>query len=63
MTEPTRPEHPVEDGDPGTQPAEVEFDTASTMRPMATQAVYRPDFDDDDDDDAPLLTPAVWSQH
>ena len=55
MTEPTRPEHPVEDGDPGTQPAEVEFDTASTMRPMATQAVYRPSFDDDDGISLPSL--------
>ncbi|MBI3214570.1 MAG: protein kinase [Mycobacterium sp.] len=35
----------------GTQPAEDLFDSASTMRPMATQAVFRPNFDDDDDDE------------
>jgi serine/threonine-protein kinase PknG len=37
---------------PGTQPAgldELDFDSAATMRPMATQAVYRPHFDDDSD--------------
>jgi len=34
---------------PGTQPADFLFDSASTMRPMATQAVFRPNFDDDDD--------------
>jgi serine/threonine-protein kinase PknG len=37
-----------EDTSPGTQPAEVESDTAG--RPQATQALFRPDFDDDDDD-------------
>ena len=43
--------------DPGTQPAsfadlaELNEDSISTMRPMATQAVFRPNFDDDDDDD------------
>ncbi|OBB58679.1 serine/threonine protein kinase [Mycobacterium sp. 852013-51886_SCH5428379] len=39
------------DTDPGTQPAsldDLELDSASTMRPMATQAVYRPNFDDSD---------------
>ena len=42
--------------DPGTQPAsfadldELSDDSASTLRPMATQAVFRPNFDDDDDD-------------
>ena len=35
--------------DPGTQPASLEdldMDSASTMRPMSTQAVYRPEFGD-----------------
>ncbi|TFV59255.1 serine/threonine protein kinase [Mycobacterium sp. PS03-16] len=37
------------DEDPGTQPAsldDLDMDSMSTMRPMATQAVYRPTFDD-----------------
>lgn len=37
----------------GTQPASFDdmgMDSASTIRPMATQAVYRPQFDDDDED-------------
>ena len=39
---------------PGTQPAsledleELDVDSASTVRPMATQAVFRPHFDDSD---------------
>ena len=36
---------------PGTQPAsleELDMDSMSTMRPMATQAVFRPHFDDSD---------------
>ena len=39
-----------DEADPGTQPAsldDLEFDSAATMRPMATQAVFRPHFDDD----------------
>ncbi|MDG5486537.1 serine/threonine-protein kinase PknG [Mycolicibacterium gadium] len=39
-----------DESDPGTQPAsldDLEFDSAATMRPMATQAVFRPHFDDD----------------
>ena len=43
--------HDSDDSDdegPGTQPADFLFDSASTMRPMATQAVFRPNFDDDD---------------
>lgn len=44
------------DEGPGTQPASLAdlsgMDSAVTMRPMATQAVFRPNFDDDDDDDA-----------
>ncbi|BBY18018.1 serine/threonine-protein kinase PknG [Mycolicibacterium litorale] len=42
---------PTVDEDPGTQPAsldDLDFDSASTMRPMATQAVFRPNFDDSD---------------
>ncbi|HEX2214264.1 MAG TPA: serine/threonine protein kinase, partial [Mycobacterium sp.] len=44
---------------PGTQPAsfddmdmdmDMEIDSVSTLRPMATQAVFRPHFDDDDSD-------------
>ena len=36
-----------EDDYPGTQPADVmAYDSLATMRPMATQAVFRPDFDD-----------------
>src|SRR3978361_1157262 len=41
--------HDVNGGDdegPGTQPAEFMFDSASTIRPMATQAIFRPNFDD-----------------
>jgi serine/threonine-protein kinase PknG len=36
----------------GTEPAEGLVDSASTMRPMATQAVFRPDFDDEDETDS-----------
>ncbi|MBX5486554.1 MAG: serine/threonine-protein kinase PknG [Mycolicibacterium hassiacum] len=41
-----------DDAGPGTQPASLDdlfLDSASTARPMATQAVYRPRFDDDDE--------------
>ncbi len=45
-------EHPHDtDLDVGTQPAspsELTTDSVSTMRPMSTQAVFRPVFDDDD---------------
>ncbi|OMC33771.1 serine/threonine protein kinase [Mycobacterium sp. GA-1841] len=43
---------PDTDAGPGTQPAsleELDMDSLSTMRPMATQAVFRPEFDDSDD--------------
>ncbi len=46
------------DEDPGTQPAgfaelaDLSDDSMYTMRPMATQAVFRPNFLDDDDDDS-----------
>ncbi|HWS93889.1 MAG TPA: serine/threonine protein kinase, partial [Mycobacterium sp.] len=39
-----------EDMGPGTQPAEAQSGGASEARPQATQALFRPDFDDDDDD-------------
>lgn len=41
-----------DDVDVGTQPAslaDLGVDSVATMRPMATQAVFRPNFDDDDD--------------
>jgi serine/threonine-protein kinase PknG len=39
-----------EDPGPGTQPAmDFLFDSGSTIRPMATQAIFRPRFDDDSD--------------
>ena len=50
---------PVDEGpntQPGTRPAEFLLDSVSTMRPMSTQAVYRPNFDDDDDDLVPSAT-------
>ncbi len=34
---------------PGTQPADAMVDSSSQDRPVTTQAVFRPDFDDDDD--------------
>jgi serine/threonine-protein kinase PknG len=52
MTQP--PEIPEEpDEGPGTQPAsfeDLDLDSSSTVGPMATQAVFRPEFDDDDDE-------------
>ena len=36
-----------EDVGPGTQPVDFSLDSMSTIRPMATQAVFRPHFDDD----------------
>ncbi|MDX1885513.1 serine/threonine-protein kinase PknG [Mycolicibacterium sp. 120270] len=47
----TASETPEEFEGPGTQPAsldELDMDSASTLRPMATQAVFRPHFDDSD---------------
>jgi serine/threonine-protein kinase PknG len=41
-----------DDAGPGTQPASFDdmgMDSASTLRPMSTQAVFRPHFDDDED--------------
>ncbi len=40
----------AEDRAPGTQPPEVQTGAAAVSRPQATQALFRPDFDDDDDD-------------
>jgi serine/threonine-protein kinase PknG len=38
---------PDDDAYPSTQPADaMTYDSLATMRPMATQAVFRPDFDD-----------------
>jgi serine/threonine-protein kinase PknG len=40
-----------DDGSPGTEPASFDdmgMDSGSTLRPMATQAIFRPHFDDDD---------------
>ena len=47
----TASENPEEFEGPGTQPAsleELDMDSMSTIRPMATQAVFRPHFDDSD---------------
>lgn len=52
MTEPKGVHEPQEET-VGTQPAspdELATDTMSTMRPMSTRAIFRPQFDDDDDD-------------
>ncbi|MGO9067715.1 serine/threonine protein kinase, partial [Mycobacterium sp.] len=34
---------------PGTQPVDAMVDSSAQSRPVATQAIFRPDFDDDDD--------------
>lgn len=39
-----------DDVDPGTQAADVLADSVPMERPVGTQAIFRPDFDDDDDD-------------
>lgn len=33
---------------PGTQPADAQTATSATVRPLSTQAVFRPDFGDED---------------
>ena len=39
-----------DEAEPGTQPADaMTYDSLATMRPMATQAVFRPNFDDSDE--------------
>ena len=49
-----------DDVGPGTQPADARVDRPLTGRPQATQALFRPDFDDDDDDirSLPVPTPS-----
>ncbi len=37
----------ADDVGPGTQPADAMVDSSSMSRPIATQAIFRPDFDDD----------------
>lgn len=46
-----------DDSFPGTQPVDPAdmHTTGSSERPLATQALFRPDFDDDDDDDLIFL--------
>ncbi|MBV9353616.1 MAG: serine/threonine protein kinase, partial [Mycobacterium sp.] len=41
-------EREEEDLGPGTQPYDMAADSSSVRRTMATQALFRPDFDDDD---------------
>ena len=38
----------LQDGDVGTQPVDATVDSSSQDRPVTTQAVFRPSFDDDD---------------
>ena len=48
--DPTQEETLDDEAYPGTQPADaMAYDSLATMRPMATQAVFRPNFDDSDD--------------
>ncbi|HYB39017.1 MAG TPA: serine/threonine-protein kinase PknG [Mycobacterium sp.] len=50
MGEPMDSEHrklEEEDAGPGTQPANVLADSSSVRRPISTQAIFRPQFDDD----------------
>jgi serine/threonine-protein kinase PknG len=59
---PTPPEEPTI----GTQPAsldELEVDSVATLRPMATQAVYRPQFDDDDSEGTAVTGDTEPSDH
>jgi serine/threonine-protein kinase PknG len=44
---------------PGAQPADAPSDSAAQSRPVATQAIFRPFFDDDDDDDLSIAVRAV----
>ncbi|BDX34612.1 serine/threonine-protein kinase PknG [Mycobacterium antarcticum] len=49
MTTPEWHDETPDEG-PGTQPADaMAYDSLATMRPMATQAVFRPNFDDSED--------------
>src|SRR5581483_7582851 len=57
MTEqPVDPERQdADDGvGPGTQPADAMVDSSAQDRPVTTQAVFRPDFDDDDSEATPV---------
>ncbi|MBY0443521.1 MAG: serine/threonine protein kinase, partial [Mycobacteriaceae bacterium] len=45
----TAPHDVEEDSSPGTQRADVLADSVAMERPIGTQAIFRPDFDDDDD--------------
>ena len=50
----------------GTQPAgsaELGLDSVATMRPMSTQAVFRPSFDDDDDEVLVVNEPIETDEH
>jgi serine/threonine-protein kinase PknG len=47
-TQPDGPDDTDEVTDPGTERSEVSWDSLATMRPMSTQAVFRPAFDDSD---------------
>ncbi|WAC91067.1 serine/threonine-protein kinase PknG [Mycobacterium sp. Aquia_213] len=49
------PDTDAEDTDPGTQPPDAQTG-ATTGRAHATQALFRPDWDDDDDDRLPHIT-------
>ena len=40
----------ADDFGPGTEPADSMVDSSAQSRPIATQAIFRPDFDDDDDE-------------
>ncbi|OBI21979.1 serine/threonine protein kinase [Mycobacterium sp. E2327] len=48
---------PMDSEDVGTQAPDVQTGAAAESRPQATQALFRPDFDDDDDDD--FLIPGI----
>ena len=65
-------DRPDDDAYPGTQPADaMAYDSLATMRPMATQAVFRPNFDDADGTsvstvetephDQPTMMTRLWS--
>ena len=52
-----------DDDYPGTQPADaMTYDSLATMRPMATQAVFRPNFDDSDEISAGSATTEPHAQ-
>ncbi len=55
-TENPRPAEDEQEAGPGTQPADVQTGAAAWSRPIGTQALFRPNFDDDDEDDITLGT-------